>query len=65
MIGLYDMMDEAIASELGVDVETYIDVIENKCSIREANFIINVIFGERLDKFERAKAIFYSYIDEK
>lgn len=65
MVGLYDMMDEAIAAELGVDVETYVDIIENKCSIREANYIINVILEKRLDKLDRAKAIFNNYLNEK
>lgn len=62
MIGLYDMMDQAIADELGVDIETYIDIIENECSIREANYIINVIFGGREDKLEKAKAVFNKYL---
>ena len=29
MLGLYDIMDDMFATGLGVDVETYIDVIEN------------------------------------
>jgi hypothetical protein len=47
MNGLYDMMDMAIAEELGVDVKTYIRIIECECSNREANYIINVIMGGR------------------
>lgn len=62
MIGLYDMMDQAIADELGVDMETYVDIIENKCSIREANYIINVILAGREDKLEKAKTIFNKYL---
>ena len=30
MAGLWDMMDYAIAGELGVDVETYIKIIDIK-----------------------------------
>jgi hypothetical protein len=62
MIGLYDMVDQTIADELGVDMETYIDIIENECSIREANYIINVILGGREDKLEKAKAVFNKYL---
>lgn len=62
MIGLYDMMDQAIADELGVDMETYVDIIENKCSIREANYIINVILAGREDKLEKAKDVFNKYL---
>lgn len=62
MIGLYNMMDQAIADELGVDMETYVDIIENKCSIREANYIINVILAGREDKLEKAKAVFNKYL---
>jgi hypothetical protein len=65
MHGLYDMVDMAIAEELGVDVETYIRIIETKCSMREANYIINVVFGERTDKLENAKAIFNKYLNEE
>jgi hypothetical protein len=63
MAGLYDMMDMAIAEELGVDVETYIRIIENECSNREANFIINVIMDERTEKLEKAKEMFNKYLD--
>jgi hypothetical protein len=63
MAGLYDMMDMAIAEELGVDVETYVRIIENECSNREANFIINVIMGERTEKLEKAKEMFNKYLD--
>ena len=63
MAGLYDMMDMAIAEELGVDVETYIRIIENECSNREANFIIIVIMDERTEKLEKAKEMFNKYLD--
>jgi hypothetical protein len=64
MNGLYDMMDMAIAEELGVDVKTYIRIIECECSNREANYIINVIMGEREDKLENAKAMFNKYLED-
>ncbi len=45
-MGLYEMIDEAMAFELGVDVETYIDVIENKCTYEEADAILDIIWKE-------------------
>jgi hypothetical protein len=64
MIGLYDMMDMAIAGELGVDVEVYIDIIE-KCTEEEANFIILTIMEEDQDNIEKAKEMFNKYLNEK
>jgi len=61
MIGLYDMMDMAIAGELGVDVEVYIDIIE-KCTEEEANFIITTILEEDQDNLEKAKEMFNKYL---
>lgn len=46
MLGLFDIMDEAIAIELGVDIKTYIDVIENRCTFEEAKLIIDNIWDE-------------------
>ena len=63
MAGLYDMMDMAIAGELGVDVEVYIDIIE-KCTEEEANFIILTILEEDTDNIEKAKEMFNKYLNE-
>jgi len=63
MAGLFDMMDMAIAGELGVDVEVYIDIIE-KCTEEEANFIILTIMEEDQDNIEKAKEMFNKYLDE-
>ncbi len=46
MMGLFEMLDDAFADELGVDLETYVDVIENKCTFEEADFIIDQLFNE-------------------
>jgi hypothetical protein len=59
MIDLFEMMDEAMAMELGVDLKTYIDVIENKCTMEEADTIITNIFQENGD-IEVAKRLFES-----
>jgi hypothetical protein len=64
MPGLFDMMDMAIAGELGVDVEVYIDIIE-KCTEEEANFIILTIMEEDQDNIEKAKEMFNKYLNEK
>jgi hypothetical protein len=63
MNGLFDMMDMAIAGELGVDVEVYIDLIE-KCTEEEANFIILAILEEDADNIEKAKEMFNKYLNE-
>jgi hypothetical protein len=55
---LFELMDHAIADELGVDLETYVDVIENKCSYEEADFIIEQLFNE--GDIEAAKQLFNS-----
>ena len=57
MIGIYNMVDQGIAEELGVPVEEYINVIEN-CSYWEAYYIVTVIWNERFDKYDRAKEIY-------
>jgi hypothetical protein len=56
MMGLYEMIDVAMAFELGVDIETYIDVIENKCTLEEADLIIDIIWKE--GDIEEAKQLF-------
>lgn len=63
MAGLWDMMDYAIAGELGVDVETYIKIIDGKCTEEEANFIILTIMEEDQDNLEKAKEMFNKYLN--
>ena len=60
---LFELMDHAIADELGVDLETYVDVIENKCSYEEADFIIEQLFNE--GDIEAAKQMFNSKLTEQ
>lgn len=64
MGGLFDMMDDAIAHELGVDLYTYIKIIDHKCTDEEANFIIMTIMEEDADNLEKAKEMFNKYLDE-
>jgi hypothetical protein len=65
MQGLWDLMDHSITSELGVSIETYIEVIDNKCTEEEAQFIIMTILEEDADNLEKAKQTFNKYLDEQ
>lgn len=58
MMGLFEMLDEAFAVKLGVDLETYVDVIENRCTLEEADFIIDQLFNE--GDIDAAKQMFNS-----
>jgi hypothetical protein len=58
MTGLYNIMDQAMADALGTDVDTYIDVIENKCTYEEADFIITAVWNEMEEDIEKAKELF-------
>ena len=62
MLGLYDMIDEAIADALGVDVGVYIDVIENKCTLEEADLIISAVWTEDEFEIEKAKELFNKHL---
>ena len=62
MGGVYNLIDEAMAQELGVDVKTYIEVIDKKCTVDEATFIIDSILEEDAANIEKAKALFTSKI---
>jgi ectoine hydroxylase-related dioxygenase (phytanoyl-CoA dioxygenase family) len=54
MVGLYDFMDRAIATELGVSVEEYIAKIES-CDRHVAKEIIDLVLE---DKVKEAKEKF-------
>lgn len=60
MEGLYNLIDDAMVQELGVDVKTNIEVIDKKCTEEEATFIINTIMEEDVANIEKAKALFNS-----
>ena len=62
MMGLYDMMDEAMATELGVDLNTYIHIIEDVCTLEEADFIIDNIWQEH-GNISAAKDLFNSKLN--
>jgi len=62
-IGLFDIFDQTLAASLGVDIETYIDVIENKCTEDDATAIIMTLLDseDNPDEIAKAKAIFDQY----
>lgn len=62
MGGLFDMFDHGIAEELGVDIETYIKIIDHKCTEEEAQFIILTILEEDQENLEKAKETFNKYL---
>jgi hypothetical protein len=64
MVGLWDMMDMAIAEELGVDLDTYVEVIERKCTKEDRDSIILAVLGEDIDKIKEAKELFNKYLNE-
>lgn len=53
-VGLYDLFDSAMANEMGVSIEEWIEVIENRCTLDEADFIISSLFeGADVDGAKR------------
>ena len=63
MMGLFDLLDDAMAAELDVSLETYERVIEDLCTEEEANFIINTILDQG-DRVDEAKALFKSKLNK-
>lgn len=57
-IGFFGMIDFSLAHELGVDVDTYNNVISNKCTYWETLFIITVFMDQRYEKMDKARKIF-------
>ena len=64
MGGFYDLMDEIVAVGLGVPVESYINIIETKCTEEDAAFIIMTIIDEDEDNLDKAKETFNKYLNE-
>lgn len=60
--GIFDYLDVSVASELEIDVETYIDIVDNKCTYSEAKFIVFAVFSDRPDKIQKAKDLVQSKI---
>lgn len=60
MISLFELYDYSIAEYLEVDVQTYTDVINNKCSYWEGFYIISVVVLQDEKRLEKAKNLFKS-----
>jgi hypothetical protein len=60
MISLFELYDTAIANELGVDISTYSDIINTKCSYWEGYYIISVFLTQDTNRMKNAKNIFNS-----
>ena len=58
-LGLFDLFDQAIAGELGVDVKTYIRVIEHENTTDdEQTIIIEGIMSDDVEAKAKAKELF-------
>ncbi len=62
-MGLFDLFDQTLAASLGVDVETYIRVIECECTEEDATTIIITLLDseDNPDEIAKAKALFDQY----
>lgn len=54
MFGLFDLMDQVLADELGVDVKTYITIIEQVTDEEQDEIIMGILEN---DNERKAKAI--------
>lgn len=54
MVGLFDLMDQALAEELGVSIETYIHIIEQVTDEEQEQIIMGILEN---DSEQRTKAI--------
>ena len=58
-LGLFDLFDQTIAAELGVDVKTYIKVIEDENTTDdEQTIIIEGILSDDVETKVKAKELF-------
>jgi hypothetical protein len=57
---LFDLFDQMYSQLLEVDIETFSDVMDNRCTFWEGMFILGALNSEREDKIEKAKQIFNS-----
>ena len=57
---MFGAMDDIIAEELKVSVDTYCDILEHKCTYNEGKFIIFSLLSNREDKKTKAINLFKS-----
>lgn len=63
MFGLFDLMDQALADELGVDVKTYITIIEQVTDEEQEQIIMGILEND-YDKRMKAVELFNLKKDE-
>ena len=65
-LGLFDLFDQMVAEELGVDVETYIKTIESdNVSDEEQKEIIMGVLGDDVEAFQKSKELFESKLNKQ
>ena len=52
MFGLFDLMDQALADELGVDVKTYITIIEQVTDEEQEQIIMGILENDSNKRME-------------
>ena len=62
-LNIWEMMDLIVSEELETDLETYKEIIENKCTEEEMNFIIITFLEQDLDNYKKAKQTFNKYLN--
>ena len=60
----WEMMDLIVSEQLETDLETYKEIIENKCTEEEMNFIIMTFLEQDLDNYKKAKQTFNKYLNK-
>ena len=63
-LNIWEMMDLIVSEQLETDLETYKEIIENKCTEEEMNFIIMTFLEQDLDNYKKAKQTFNKYLSE-
>ena len=61
---IWEMMDLIVSEQLETDLETYKEIIENKCTEEEMNFIIMTFLEQDLDNYKKAKQTFNKYLNK-
>ena len=57
-LNIWEMMDLIVSEQLETDLETYKEIIENKCTEEEMNFIIMTFLEQDLDNYKKGRLKF-------
>ena len=58
---MFDVIYTYISMEMGCDYDTFIDIMDTKCSYWEHQFIMLSFMSDRDDKIRKSKQIFNNY----